>query len=293
VWKAVSNEATWILFLKISIQAVIPAKLWGLCKGARNRWSLIFFITFSSILTLLSNSGKTGILYIQGRKGFEEVKGEIHIVKGKVYDAFCGNLTGEEAFYTLFLIDEGTFSFKLKEIDTKQNITKPIDALMIDAIRTADETKDLYKKIPPRHTIIEMNPNPPENNIELSPDEWHVLYLFMNPISIEDALKNTILPETKAIKIIYALLSVGLLIRSEKLINLPQYIFDKISEYIDKNIGPRGLYFLNLYISKGVQDLKEFKENLMKLKKDLASISDERRADDTIKFISKSLNLEL
>lgn len=100
------------------------------------------------VLTLLSNSGKTGILYIQGKKGIEDIKGEIHIVKGKVHDAFCGNLSGEEAFYALFLIDEGTFSFKLKEIDTKQNITKSIDALMIDAIRTADETKDLYKKNP-------------------------------------------------------------------------------------------------------------------------------------------------
>lgn len=245
------------------------------------------------VLTLLSNSGKTGILYIQGKKGIEDIKGEIHIVKGKVHDAFCGNLTGEEAFYMLFLIDEGTFSFKLKEIDTKQNITKSIDALMIDAIRTADETKDLYKKIPPRHTIIEMNPNPPENNIELSPDEWHIMYLFMNPISIEDAMKNTILPETKVVKTIYALLSVGLLKKSDKLINVPGYIYDKISEFIDKNIGPKGLYYLTYYISKGIQDLNIFKENIKKLKQDLASISDERKADDVIKFILKSLNLEL
>ncbi|MDI6861121.1 MAG: DUF4388 domain-containing protein [Caldisericia bacterium] len=245
------------------------------------------------VLTLLSNSGKTGILYIQGKKGVEEIKGEIHIVKGKVYDAFCGNLTGEEAFYSLFLIDEGTFSFKLKEIDTPQKITKSIDVLMIDAIRTADETKDLYKKIPPRYTIIEMNPNAPENNIELSPDEWHVMYLFMNPISIEDAMKNTILPETKVIKILYALLSVGLLKKSDKLINIPNYLYEKFSEYIDKNIGPKGLYYLTYHIPKGMQDFNLFRENLKKLKQDLISISDERKADDVIKFILKSLNLEI
>ena len=244
------------------------------------------------VLTLLSNSGKTGILYIQGRKGIENIKGEIHIVKGKVFDAFCGNLTGEEAFYALFLIDEGTFSFKLKEIDTPQNITKSIDALMIDAIRTADETKDLYKKIPPRFSIIEMNPNPPENNIELTPDEWHVMYLFMNPISIEDAMKNTILPETKVIKILYALLSVGLLKKSDKLINIPNYIYDKISEYIDKNIGPKGLYYLTYHISKGIQELTTFRENLKKLENDLKTISDETKANDIIKYILKSLNLE-
>ncbi|MBC7195501.1 MAG: DUF4388 domain-containing protein [Caldisericia bacterium] len=245
------------------------------------------------VLTLLTNSGKTGILYIQGKKGTEEIKGEVHIVKGKIYDAFCGKLTGEEAFNVLFLIDEGSFSFKLKELDTKQNITKSIDALMIDAIRIADETKDLYKKIPPRHTIIEMNPNPPENNIELSPDEWHVMYLFMNPTSIEDALKNTILPETKVVKTLYALLSVGLLKKSENLVNIPQYIFDKIEDYIQKNIGTRGIYYLNLYLSKGVYDLKVFKENIIKFKNDLSTISDERKIEETIKFILKSLTLDL
>ncbi len=244
------------------------------------------------VLTLLTNSGKTGVLYIQGKKGGEDVKGEIHIVKGKIYDAFCGNFSGEEAFNVLFLIDVGNFSFKLKEIDTKQNITKSIDALMIDAIRMADETKDLYKKIPPRFTIIEMNPNPPENTIELSPDEWHVLYLFMNPISIEDAMKNTILPETKVVKTIYALLSVGLLKKSENLIKIPQYIFDKINEYFDKNFGPKGIYFLNLHLSKGIHEFKSLKENLIKLKKDLLTIADEAKVDEAIKFIIKSINLD-
>ncbi len=52
---------------------------------------------------------------------------------------------------------------------------------------------------------------------------------FYEPISIEECNENTILPETKVIKIIYALLSVGLLKKSDKLINIPGYIYDKIS----------------------------------------------------------------
>lgn len=244
------------------------------------------------VITLISNSGKSGILYITGKKGGESLTGEIHISKGKIVNAICRDLKGEEAFYYLFLIDEGNFSFKLKEIDTPILIDKSVDLLMIEAIRMSEETKDLYKKIPPRHTLIEINPNPPENNIELTPEEWQVLNSFFNPISIDDAIKMINLPETKIVKIIYALLSVGLLKKSEKLINIPVYIYNKISEYIDKNIGPKGLYPFTYYIEKGVIDIDKFKRNLEILRNELIKISSEKIANDTINFIKSSLNIE-
>ncbi|HOC53327.1 MAG TPA: DUF4388 domain-containing protein, partial [Caldisericia bacterium] len=157
----------------------------------------------ADVITLLSNSGKSGILYINGKKSGEALTGEVQIKKGKIVNATCKDLKGEEAFYFLFLIDEGNFSFKPKEIDAPVLINKDVESLMIEALRMSDETKELYKKIPPLNTIIEINPNSPENNIELSPEEWQVLNSFFNPISIEDAIKIINFPETKTAKIIY------------------------------------------------------------------------------------------
>jgi len=239
----------------------------------------------TDVITLLSNSGKSGILYIIGKKSGENLSGEIHLKNGKIVNATCKDLKGEEAFYFLFLIDEGNFSFKPKEINTPVLIDKSVDLLMIEAIRMSEETKDLYKKIPPLHTLIELNPNPPENNIELSPEEWQVLNSFFNPISINDAIKNINFPETKVIKIIYALLSVGLLKKSEKLINIPLNIYNQISEYIDKIYGPKGLYFFTYFIEKGIIEKDKFNNNLENLKKELTTLSNEKIAEDTIKFI--------
>jgi len=246
----------------------------------------------ADLITLLSNSGKSGILYINGKKSGETLSGEVHIKKGKIVNATCKDLKGEEAFYFLFLIDEGNFSFKPKEIDTPVLINKEVESLMIEALRMSDETKELYKKIPPLNTIIEINPNPPENNIELNPEEWQVLNSFFNPISIEDAIKIINFPETKIVKIIYTLLSVGLLKKNEKLINISTNIYNKISEYIDKTFGPKGLYFFTYFIEKGIIDKDKFNNNLESLKKELITLSNEKVANDTINFIKTSLNIK-
>lgn len=246
----------------------------------------------TDVITLLSNSGKSGILYINGKKGSETLKGEIYIKSGKIINAICKDLNGEEAFYYLFLIDEGNFSFKPKEINMPVIINKTPDLLMIEAIRTSEETKDLYKKIPPGHTLIELNPNPPENNIELTPEEWQVLNIFFNPISIDDAMKLINFPETKTLKIIYALLSVGLLNKSEKLINVPIYIYDQISEYVEKNVGPKALYSFTYYIEKGIVDINKFKNNLESLRNELIKVSNEKIANDTINYIKTKLGVK-
>jgi hypothetical protein len=140
--------------------------------------------------------------------------------------------------------------------------------------------------------LIEINPNPPENNIELTPEEWQVLNTFFNPISIDDAIKLINFPETKTLKIIYALLSVGLLKKNEKLINVPIYIYNEISEYIDKNIGPKALYSFTYYIEKGVTDINKFKSNLGSLKEELIKVSNEKIANDVINLIKSKLGVK-
>lgn len=246
----------------------------------------------ADVITLLSNSGKSGILFIKGTKSGESLEGKIYIKNGKIINAICKDLKGEEAFYCLFLIEEGNFSFESKEVDSPKLIDKNVELLMIDAIRLSEEIKDLYKRIPPRHTLIEVNPNPPKNNIELNSEEWKVMYLFINPISIDDAIKMINLSENDTIKIIYGLLSVGLLKKSENLINIPLNIYNDISDYINKNIGPKGLYFLTYFIEKGVVDIKKFNDNLDKLKVELTNLSNEKVSNNTITFIKSKLGIK-
>ena len=170
----------------------------------------------TEVLNLLIFSNKSGILKIYGVSKGEKFNGEVYIVKGKIMDAKFNSKKGEEALFSILSLEDGNFNFEAKELNIKENIKTPMESLILEAIRRRDETKELYKKIPPTSTLLETNPNPPTKEFKLSSDEWVVLNLFKEKKTISEAIKESPLSEFKTVKAIYALLSLGLLIRSER-----------------------------------------------------------------------------
>ncbi len=169
------------------------------------------------VLNLLSFGNKTGVLVISGKKNDETINGEIYFQGGKIIDAICGNKRGEEAFYSIFLMSEGNFTFKTQNINIIPKIEKSFDNLLLEAIRKADELKVLYSKIPDLTTILETNPNVEASEIRLSSDEWQVLNLFKERKSIREALKISPFSEFETLKSIYLLLSFNLLTKAEEI----------------------------------------------------------------------------
>jgi len=168
------------------------------------------------VLNLLSFGSKTGVLLISGKKNDESINGEIYFLNGKIVDAVCGNKRGEEAFYSIFLMSEGNFTFKSQSVNREQKINKSFDNLLLEAIRKADELKVLYSKLPDLNTILETNPNIEANEIRLSSEEWQVLNLFKDRKSIRDAIKVSPFSEFETLKSIYLLLSFNLLTKGEE-----------------------------------------------------------------------------
>ncbi len=169
------------------------------------------------VLNLLSFGNKTGVLVITGKKNQEKISGEVYFIEGKIVDAICENKKGEEAFYSIFLIDEGNFVFKSQNINLTTRIQKSFDNLLLEAIRKADEIKVLYSKIPDLSTVLETNPNIEASEIRLSSDEWQVLNLFKEKKTIKDAIKLSPFSEFETLKAIYLLLSFNLLTKAEEL----------------------------------------------------------------------------
>jgi hypothetical protein len=169
------------------------------------------------VLNLLSFGNKTGVLVITGKKNQEKISGEVYFIEGKIVDAICENKKGEEAFYSIFLIDEGNFVFKSQNINLTTRIQKTFDNLLLEAIRKADEIKVLYSKIPDLSTVLETNPNIEASEIRLSSDEWQVLNLFKEKKTIKDAIKLSPFSEFETLKAIYLLLSFNLLTKAEEL----------------------------------------------------------------------------
>lgn len=168
------------------------------------------------VLNLLSFGAKTGILKINGKKDREDLNGEIYFLNGKIVDANSGVKKGEEAFYDIFLIDEGNFSFSVKDFKREKTIEKNLDALLLEGIRRADELKGLQSKLPNIDSFLETNPRVSTTEIKLTSDEWQILNLFRDKRTIRDALKISTFSEFVTLRTIYLLLTLNLLKTTEE-----------------------------------------------------------------------------
>lgn len=91
-------------------------------------------MSLPDVVQILSNGRKTGRLQLVGAK-----RGEIHFADGQVHDARCGELTGEEAFYALLTLREGTFSLDPSFVPPKRVVHTSTEGLLLEGMRRMDE----------------------------------------------------------------------------------------------------------------------------------------------------------
>ena len=194
------------------------------------------------VLNLLSFGAKTGILKINGKKDREDLNGEIYFLNGKIVDANSGVKKGEEAFYDIFLIDEGNFSFSVKDFKREKTIEKNLDSLLLEGIRRADELKGLQSKLPNIDSFLETNPRVSTTEIKLTSDEWQILNLFRDKRTIRDALKISTFSEFVTLRTIYLLLTLNLLkTTEEEKIDISKIIPKKVISPVKDTLSILGL----------------------------------------------------
>lgn len=230
------------------------------------------------VLNLLSFGGKTGILNIFGKKNKEELNGEIYFLNGKIVDAISGTKRGEEAFYNIFLIDEGTFSFSVKEFKREKTIEKSLDALLLEGIRRADELKGLLTKLPNLDTYLETNPKVNLSEIKLSSDEWQILNLFKDKKTIRDAIKISPFSEFITLRTTYLLLTLNLLkFTEEEEIDISKIVPKRVISPVKDTLsilglsGPKNICDKVLFKIDGSKSLKDIAIDLRLSDKEILS----------------------
>ncbi|MDY6792942.1 MAG: response regulator [Thermodesulfobacteriota bacterium] len=103
-------------------------------------------ISTSGFLQLIEVEHKTCLLEVQSAG---QTKGLLYIVKGDLYDATCGDLSGEDAAYKV--IGWKKVQLSLKELPTnkiKKRIKKKTMAVVMESMRRVDETEIAMKSQP-------------------------------------------------------------------------------------------------------------------------------------------------
>ncbi len=176
----------------------------------------------SDILQLIHMGKKTGALEVVT----EAESGVIYFHLGGAVHAVAQDLSGDDAVNRILRWRQGHFAFKPEATTSYKSIKTPLQHLVLDAARQIDEWQDIQKLIPNLDLIpaIEENPSAGTEDIKLQPSEWRVLAIVDGAKSIRDIVREGHMGDFETCKILYGLISSGLLKASQppKAVEEPQ-----------------------------------------------------------------------
>ena len=173
-------------------------------------------LPLTDILQLVAVSSKTGVLVL--RNG--EARGEIHVDRGQIAHAATAALAGEQAFYELGRWAAGEFDFSQDAPIAARTIDKSNTNLLMEAARQIDEWKLLAKKIGSTRMVPVFAPRA-ATSVSLSGQEWAVVSRVDERRNIEEIAAALGQSPFDACKVIFGLLTSGVLALREDLRRLP------------------------------------------------------------------------
>ncbi|MEO0123539.1 MAG: DUF4388 domain-containing protein [candidate division WOR-3 bacterium] len=162
----------------------------------------------TDVFQLIQLGAKDGSLRIQTPSDV----GVVYFKNGMVVHAKTNNLIGEQAIDSILQWRKGRFLFKPGEETLEKTVELPIQQVILDAARRIDELNKIQRLIPsfdmvPK--IVEV-PDVGIEKINLRPEEWKVLAFVDGSLSIREISQRVKLSEFETGRILYGLISSGL-----------------------------------------------------------------------------------
>lgn len=169
------------------------------------------------IIQLVAVSGKTGVFVL--RNGAES--GRIFLDRGQIVHATIGALEGEQAVYELARWLAGDFVFTPGTESEARTVDKSNTNLLMEAARQIDEWKILSKKIGSTRMVPVFAPNAGGTSVSFTAGEWSVVSRVDERRNIEEIAAALGQGAFDVCKVIYGLLTSGVVALKEDLRKLP------------------------------------------------------------------------
>ncbi len=168
----------------------------------------------TDVFQLIQLGAKDGSLRIQTANDV----GVVYFKGGMVVHAKTNSLIGEQAVDSILQWRKGRFVFRPGEETLEKTVELPIQQVILDAARRIDELNKIQRLIPsfemiPR--IVEV-PDVGVEKINLRPEEWKVLAFVDGHLTIKDISLRVRLSEFETGRILYGLISSGLVILAQQ-----------------------------------------------------------------------------
>ena len=200
----------------------------------------------TDVFQLIQLGAKDGSLRIQT---YADV-GVVYFKGGMVVHAKTNVLKGESAIDTILSWKKGRFVFNPGEETFEHTVDLPIQQVILEAARRIDELNKLQKLIPSFDVIVRIVevPDVGVEKINLRPEEWKVLAFVDGTLTISDIAQRINISEFEAAKVLYGLISSGLVkilpkqVEEKKTAPEPTVIIRKDKEDDDKKGGLFGIF---------------------------------------------------
>jgi hypothetical protein len=125
----------------------------------------------------------------------------------------------EEIIYKLFLWKKGEFEYKDQALNLDEDLIINLNTVevILEASRRIDEMSVLVNQIPNSGMVLKISEKyPDKREIKLNAAEWHLLSLIDGRRTVRDIIEASGLDEFPVYKLLFSLLSSGLIEKTEK-----------------------------------------------------------------------------
>uniref|UniRef100_A0A7C4XA07 DUF4388 domain-containing protein n=1 Tax=candidate division WOR-3 bacterium TaxID=2052148 RepID=A0A7C4XA07_UNCW3 len=162
----------------------------------------------TDVFQLIQLGAKDGSLRIQT----PDDVGVVYFKQGMVVHAKTNSLVGEQAIDSILRWRSGRFVFRPNEETIERTVELPIQQVILDAARRIDELNKIQKLIPSFDLVVKIVEVPEigVEKINLRPEEWKVLAFVDGSLTVKEIAQRVNLSEFEVGRILYGLISSGL-----------------------------------------------------------------------------------
>lgn len=162
----------------------------------------------TDVFQLIQLGQKDGGLRIQS----EDDVGIVYFKEGIVIHAKTNSIQGEAAIDTILSWRKGRFVFNPNEETLQRTVDLPIQQVILEAARRIDEMTKIQKLIPSFDVVVNIIevPEAGVEKIHLKPGEWKILSFVDGSRIIRDIASKASVSEFETARILYGLISSGL-----------------------------------------------------------------------------------
>lgn len=216
------------------------------------------------LLQFLQGMRKQGQLLVESPQS--TAPAGIYFDDGEIIHAYCPPREGVTAFYQLLRWRQGHFVFLKGAKSHTRTITSDLHNLLLEGLRLLDEHRHIEDQLPPAKTVLHVQrDHSAVEDLRLTQSEWRMVGLVNGRRTLEQVVQLSQREEQEAQRIIYGLITSGLILTHNDERYLAQMIPEKVpAEQASKTRAAPPTMLANLLIKQidGTKSLKDIKAKL-------------------------------